>query len=253
MLTDGSIGGRTALLSKPYEDRPETCGLPVMSRGEVEELVNMASEHGMQCAVHAIGDAAVKMVLEIYRETARRYPRPDPRFRVIHASMASPRILDQFESQEVIADIQPSFVPSDYVLVDRHLGPKRAAWTYRWKDFLDRGIRLAGGSDCPVENYEPLEGIHAAVTRQDRDDNPPGGWYPDQRLDLEEALHIYTMGSAYCTYEENDKGSIAEGKMADLVVLSEDITAIEPAKIADLKVDLTVVGGKIVYDRPGRK
>ncbi len=252
LLTDGSIGGRTALVSAPYEDSSETCGVSVLARGEVEELVNMAAGQGMQCAVHAIGDAAVKMVLEIYQEAARRYPHPDPRFRVIHASMAGPRILDRFEKQEVIADIQPSFIPSDYVLVDRHLGPKRAAWTYRWKDFIDRGIRLAGGSDCPVENYEPLEGIHAAVTRQDRYGNPPGGWNPNQRLSLEEALYIYTMGSAYCTCEENEKGSIAEGKLADLVVLSEDITAVEPSVIADLKADLTVVGGRIAYSRDER-
>jgi len=249
LLTDGSIGGRTALVSAPYEDRPETCGVSVLARGEVEELVNMAASRGMQCAVHAIGDAAVKMVLEIYREAARNYPQADPRYRIIHASMAGPRILDRFEKQEVIADIQPSFIPSDYALVDRHLGPKRAAWTYCWRDFIDRGIRLAGGSDCPVENYEPLEGIHAAVTRQDRYGNPPGGWNPGQRLKLEEALYIYTMGSAYCTYEENQKGSIAEGKLADLVVLSEDITTVDPIRIIDLQVDKTVVGGRIVYSR----
>ncbi len=249
LLTDGSIGGRTALVSAPYEDSPDTYGVSVLARGEVEELVGLAAEHDMQCAVHAIGDAAVKMVLEVYQETARRHPRTDPRYRVIHASMAGPRILDRFENQEVIADIQPSFIPSDYILVDRHLGPKRAAWTYRWRDFIDRGIRLAGGSDCPVENYEPLEGIHAAVTRQDRNGNPPGGWNPAQCLELGEALYIYTMGSAYCTFEENEKGSIAEGKLADLVALSDDITAIDPPRIADLKVDLSVVGGKIVYRR----
>jgi len=253
LLTDGSIGGKTALVSAPYEGSSETCGVSVLARGEVEELVNMAAGQGMQCAVHAIGDAAVKMVLEIYQDAARRYPHSDPRFRVIHASMAGPKILDRFENQGVIADIQPSFISSDYILVDRHLGPKRAVWTYRWKDFMDRGIRLAGGSDCPVETYEPLEGIHAAVTRQDRYGNPPGGWNPDQCLSLQEALYIYTMGSAYCTYEENEKGSIAEGKLADLVVLSEDITTVEPSAIADLKADLTVVNGRIVYSRGEQK
>ncbi len=249
LLTDGSIGGRTAFLTRPYEDSPDNCGVAVLERGEVEELVNLATENGMQCAVHAIGDAAVKMVLEIYREAARLYSRPDPRFRIIHVSMASPEILDCFEQQAVIADVQPSFTPSDYLLVDEHLGPERAAWTYPWKDFADRGIKMGGGSDCPVENYEPLEGIHAAVNRQDRNGNPPGKWHPLQCLNLEEALYIYTMGSAYCTYEEDEKGSIAPGKLADLVVLAEDITLADPARIAAIKVDLTVVGGEVVFCR----
>jgi len=259
LLTDGSIGGRTALVSAPYEGYPENCGIEILSRREVKELVDLAHSCDMQVAVHAIGDAAVSMVLDIYDEAERRYPRSDPRFRVIHASMVSPSILDRFKKQAVIADIQPLFTPSDFILVDRHLGPQRAAWVYRWKDFIQRGIRLAGGSDCPVENYEPLEGIHAAVTRQDKNGNPPGGWFPDQCLALDEALYIYTMGSACCTYEENIKGSITAGKLADLVVLSEDITTTEPAKIKDIEVDMTIVGGNIAYsssemkNNPGEK
>ncbi len=251
LLTDGSIGGRTALLSAPYENDPENYGVAVLSRGEVEQLVSLAHSSGLQVAVHAIGDAAVSMVLDIYADVSRCFPRSDPRFRIIHASVVSSSILDRFKEQSVIADIQPSFTPSDYVLAEKHLGPKRSAWTYRWKDFIRRGIRLAGGSDCPVENYEPLEGIHAAVTRQDKNGNPPGGWFSDQCLSLDEALYIYTMGSAYCSYEEDIKGSIAAGKLADLVVLSEDITTTEPSKIRDLKVDMTVVGGKIAYIRAG--
>ncbi len=251
LLTDGSIGGRTALLSEPYADDPGNCGVAVLGRDETEELVNLASANRMQVAAHAIGDAAVSMVLDIFEKAAAGWPRPDPRFRVIHASMVSADILDRFQKQEIIADIQPSFTPSDYLLVDRHLGPRRAAWTYCWKEFVRKGIRMGGGSDCPVENYAPLEGIHAAVTREDKMGNPPGGWYPGQRLDLSEALRLYTMGSAFCTYEENLKGSITAGKLADLVVLSEDITVVEPSQIKDVRVDMTIVGGKIAYVRPG--
>ncbi len=249
LLTDGSIGGRTALVSTPYEDDPENYGVVVLPRSELKQLVRLAYENDMQVAVHAIGDTAVNMVLDVYEETTQNFPRSDPRFRIIHVSMSSPSILERFEEQNVIADIQPSFIPSDHVLVDRHLGLKRAAWTYRWKDFIERGIRLAGGSDCPVESYKPLEGIHAAVTRQDKNGNPPGGWFPDQCLSLEQALYIYTMGSACCTFEENIKGSITEGKLADLVVLSEDIKAAEPSMIRDIEVDMTIVGGNIAYSR----
>jgi len=249
LLTDGSLGGRTALLSEPYDETSPYRGVEVLSVEILETLVNMASERKMQVATHAIGDLAVERVLNAYEKAARNYPRADPRYRVIHASMATDELLERFKQLDIIADIQPPFIPSDYILVDRHLGEKRASWTYRWKDFANKGIKLAGGSDCPVDDYPPLEGIHAAVTRQDKEGNPPGGWHPDQCLSLEEALYIYTMGSAYSSFEENEKGSIATGKFADLVVLSDDITAQEPDQIKDLRVDLTVVGGKIVFSR----
>lgn len=249
LLTDGSLGGRTALLSEPYNDRSPYQGVEVLSVERLEALVNLASENKMQVATHAIGDLAVERVLNAYEKAARRYPQSDPRYRLIHASMATKELLERFKKLDIIADIQPPFIPSDYIIVDWHLDKKRASWTYRWKDFVNRGIKLSGGSDCPVDDYPPLEGIHAAVTRQDKKGNPPGGWHPDQCLSLEEALYIYTMGSAYSSFEENDKGSITAGKFADLVVLSDDITNLEPDEIKNLQVDLTVVGGKIVYSR----
>ncbi|MFO7951805.1 MAG: amidohydrolase [Bacillota bacterium] len=249
LLTDGSLGGRTALLSEPYDDISPYQGIEVLPVEVLEALVNLASQRKMQVAIHAIGDLAVERVLNAYEKAARRYPQPDPRYRVIHASMATDELLERFKQLDVIADIQPPFIPSDYRLVDQHLGEKRATWTYRWKDFVNRGIKLAGSSDCPVDNYPPLEGIHAAVTRQDKDGNPPGGWHPEQSLSLGEALYIYTMGSAYSSFEENDKGSITAGKLADLVVLSDDLTGVELDHIKNLQVDLTVIGGKIVFSR----
>ncbi len=247
LLTDGSIGGRTALLSLPYSDKPEIYGVSVLTKDELNTLVKLGHSNGLQVAAHAIGDAAIEMVLDAYGEALKSCPSDDPRFRVIHSSIVSDRLLKRYREQNVIADIQPLFVPSDFDLVDRHLGSERAHWTYRWKDIIDSGIIVGCGSDCPVENYEPLQTVHAALTRQDKKGNPPEGWFPGQRLTLDEVLYIYTVGSAYCSYEENIKGSIAPGKLADLVVLSEDISSLEPARILELQVDLTMVGGKVVY------
>ena len=249
LLTDGSIGGRTALLSSAYSDRPDLYGVSVLTEEELRNLVKLGHCNGLQVAAHAIGDAAIGMVLDSYEEALKNCPAEDPRFRVIHSSIVSDQLLKRYREKNVIADIQPLFVPSDFDLVDRHLGSERATWTYRWKDILDEGIATGCGSDCPVESYEPLLTVHAAVTRQDKNGNPPEGWFPDQRLPLDQVLYIYTMGSAYCSFEENIKGSVIPGKLADLVVLSEDIDQVEPARIRDLKVDLTIVGGKTVFQR----
>ncbi len=249
LLTDGSMGGRTALLAAPYADNPDNCGVAVLSPAEINELVTAAHSSGMQVAAHAIGDQAINMVLDAYEKANCLHPRQDPRFRIVHASMVSPESLERFASMGVIADIQPSFIASDHGLVDQVFGPERAGWTYRWKDFLEKGIVMGGGSDCPVENYNPLEGICAAVTRQDKNGNPPEGWFPGQRLTLDEAIEIYTTGSAYCSYEEKVKGTITCGKMADLVVLSDDIYTVDPLKIKDIRVDMTVVNGRIAFRR----
>lgn len=249
LLTDGSLGGQTALLSTPYESSPETCGVAVLSRGELQQLVDLAHHSGMQVAAHAIGDAAIEMVLDAYEEAARRHPVPDPRFRVIHASLLRPDLLERFEKLGVLADIQPAFVSTDHLSIGNHIGAGRTSWAYRWRDLIDCGIMTGCGSDCPVEYYGPLETIYSAVTRQDKNGNPPGGWFPAQKLTLEEAIYIYTMGSAYCSYEEKIKGSITPGKLADLVVLSEDITAADPSRLKDVRVDMTIVGGRIAFQR----
>lgn len=249
LLTDGSLGGRTAALAAAYADAPGDCGIPIFSREELELLVGTAHAAGMQVAAHAIGDGAIEMVLDAYKTAQEKYPRRDPRFRVIHASLARPDLLERFRAQGVVADIQPAFVPSDYPFIEERLGHKRADWAYCWKEFVKRGISLGGGSDCPVETHDPLQGLHAALTRQDTAGNPSGGWRPEQRLSLEEALQIYTLGSAYCTFEEQSKGSITPGKLADLVVLSHDIGRIEPNAIKDVTVEKTILNGRIVYSK----
>lgn len=247
LLTDGSFGGRSALLIAPYSDDPGNLGIALFLKKQLRELVATAHKAGMQVAAHAIGDKAILNVLEVYREVLQEFPRDDPRFRVIHASLTPPALLDRFREQGVLADVQPGFVPSDLPFLAQRLGETRAGFAYCFKDFLNRGISLGGSSDCPVEDFRPLAGIHAAVNRQGHDGQPKDGWMPKQKLSLHEALYMYTMGSAHNAFEETVKGSLSPGKFADLVVLSGDIEKTDPENIKALSVETTIVGGKVVF------
>ena len=249
LLTDGSLGGRSALLSEPYADEPGNRGIALFSREQLKQLVSLAHKAGMQVAAHAIGDRAVADVLDVYREVLQGHPRQDPRFRVIHASLTPPELLDRFIRQGVLADVQPCFVPSDLPFIESRLGKARAAFAYRFRDFLRRGIHLGGSSDCPVEDHRPLMGIHAAVNRRGFDGRPEEGWMPGQKLTVHEAISLYTMGSAYSAFEEGIKGSVTAGKLADLVILSDDIEKVSPEQIRDLTVEKTIIGGRAAYSR----
>jgi predicted amidohydrolase YtcJ len=247
LLTDGSFGGRSASLSEPYSDDPGNSGIALFTREQLKELVSMAHRAGMQVAAHAIGDRAIAVILDVFREAQEEHPRVDPRFRVVHASLTPPELLDKFKEQGVLADVQPGFVPSDLPFIEHRLGKTRALSAYCFKGFLKRGIHAGGSSDCPVEDYRPLTGIHAAVNRQGHDGKPKEGWMPEQKLTLHEALYRYTMGSAYNAFEEGTKGSISAGKLADLVILSGNIEKINPERIKDLTIEKTIVGGKIAF------
>jgi len=202
---------------------------------------------GLQVACHAIGDRAMKMVFEAYKNAMEKCPKDDPRFRIIHCQITTEEILNKCKEYNVIADIQPIFVSSDQSIVEERVGKERARWSYNWKSLLDRGVHMAAGSDSPVESFNPLWGIYVAVTRKNLKGYPEGGWLPDQKLTVEQAVCIYTIGLTYCTYEENIKGSITPGMLADMVVLSEDIFSIDPDNIKEVKVEKTFVGGRLVY------
>jgi hypothetical protein len=189
------------------------------------------------------------MALEAFEKALSKYPKEDPRFRIIHAQITTRDIIEKFKKLDVIADIQPIFVSTDLAVVEERIGKERAKWTYNWKTFIDYGVHVAGGSDCPVEPFNPLYGIYAAVTRKNLDGYPENGWLPEQKLTVEEALYIFTMGSAYASFEENIKGSITPGKLADIAVLSDNIFEIEPDGIKDVNVEKTVVDGEIVYEK----
>lgn len=246
LYADGSLGGRTAALTAPYADALGTTGMLLYDQAELDELVCIAAQHNLQVAVHAIGDRALDLVLNSYERAKILYPAWNRRPRVIHAQITRFDQLQRMARLGVVADIQPIFVPTDLHFVDKRIGPTRAEHAYAWKSMLRLGIATAGGSDCPVESCNPLWGLHAAITRQDRQGYPPEGWHPQECLSPWEALHLFTVGSAYSTHEEQIKGTLSPGKLADFVVLPKDPLTVDPQELLDLKISATFIGGKRV-------
>jgi predicted amidohydrolase YtcJ len=246
LYQDGSLGGRTAAMERPYEDT-STDGVIIYSQQELDELVFEGHKAGFQIAIHAIGDRAMKMILNSYEKLMKTCPSQDLRPIIIHCQFTSEELLQRFKSLGVIANVQPSFVMTDWPIVEKAVGIERAEKSYNWKTMLDMGLQVCFSSDAPIESFNPLYGIYAAVTRKDLKGTPEEGFFSNQNLTVEEALAGFTLGSAYMNFEENIKGSIAPSKLADFVVLSENILAVEPYKIKDIKVIETYVGGRKVY------
>jgi predicted amidohydrolase YtcJ len=250
LYADGALGSRTAHLIEPYEGRADDYrGLPTLRPDELRADLRTAAQVGLDVAIHAIGDAAVRGVLDAVEETRRAEPRLAERLlRIEHAQLVQPSDRPRFAALDVIASMQPSHAVSDWRAADAHWGA-RARNAYAWRSLLAAGARLAFGTDAPVERIEPLPSLHAAVTRLDLDGQPPGGWYPDERLELLDAVRAYTLGAAGAGRAAHRRGSLAVGKDADLVVLSTDPFQQPAAALLDARVDLTIVGGKIVYQR----
>mgnify|MGYP002153774483 CR=1 FL=1 len=248
IFADGSLGSKTASLLEDYEDEPGYRGLPTLSVRQLDDLVLRASAAGIAVAVHAIGDRAVRLTLDALARAERKARRPPLPHRVEHAQLIHPQDIPRLKELGVVASMQPIHCPSD-MLVARRLWGNRCRHAYAWRSILDSGALLAFGSDVPVETMDPWAGIHAAVTRQRADGTPQGGWYPEERLTVEEALWAYTMGPATAAGEAHLKGSIEEGKVADLIVLDRDIFQIPPEEIRGTQVQMTILGGEIVYQR----
>lgn len=247
MFTDGSLGARTAWLNAPYSDDPSTCGMPVFTQHEIDTMVRKAHTRGRQVAIHAIGDRAVGMALDAIESALRDEPRADHRHRIVHAQVVRQDLVERMAALGVVADIQPKFVTGELQWVPDRLGPGRLDYAYCWSKMLAAGVRCAGGSDCPVEPLEPLWGIYAAVTRSGMDGEPQGGWLPGERLDPLRALELFTIDAAYGAFEEDCKGSLTAGKLADCVVLDRAIDTVPPHEIKDIKVEITIAGGRVVY------
>ena len=248
MFADGALGSGTAEMLEPYEGRPGDYGVAATSSEELYQAVSSAARGGLASAIHAIGDAANRRVLDIYERVADEGWGQGLRQRIEHVQLLSPQDLPRLACLGVIASMQPIHATQDMAMADLHWGA-RARWGYAWRSLLDSGAALAFGTDCPVERLDPLAGLYAAVTRQRADGRPEGGWYPQERLTLDQAIRAYTLGSAYASGEERLKGSLAPGMLADLVVLSGDIYAAPPRDLLDTAVDLTLCGGRIVYER----
>jgi predicted amidohydrolase YtcJ len=237
ILADGSLGGHTAALRQPYSDKPDTRGIMLYTQRKLNGLVLKAHRGGLQLAIHAIGDRAMEAVLKGYEKALIRFPRENHRHRIEHCSLVSPELIKRMKRSKVIASVQPHFIVSDFWAVDR-VGEERAKWVYPFKTLLQRGLIVASGSDCPVENINPILGIWAATTRKT---------FPEENLTAEEALTTYTANAAYASFDENKKGTIQVGKFADLTILSDDVLAVLPEKIKDIAVEMTIVAGKVVY------
>ena len=253
-FADGSLGSRTGWMFEPYDDDPGNVGLPMplmIPPSKMEGLARQADKAGIQICTHAIGDHATSAILGIYERLGGGHPAAH-RFRVEHAQHVRREDFARFGKLGVVASMQPYHAIDDGRWAEKRIGHERARTSYAWRSMLDAGAVLAFGSDWPVAPLDPLSGIAAAVTRATLDGRNPGGWFPEQRLTVEEALRAYTQGCAYAAFEEKDKGTISPGKFADLDVLSEDLFRIPPARIKDARVEMTIVGGRVVYPAGNR-
>ena len=249
LFADGALGSRGAALLEPYSDAPQTKGVMTTPESDVYGLARRALQAGFQVCTHAIGDAANRGVLNAYEQAEKEVPDAhDLRLRIEHAQVLSPQDIPRFAKLGVLASMQPTHCTSDMPWAEKRVGPQRISGAYAWRSVKDSGAHLPLSSDFPGETLNPFYGIYAAITRQDPQGNPSGGWHPEQKLTLEEALRGYTAEAAYAEFQESNKGSIEKGKLADLTVISKDITKIPPPEILSIRVLKTFVGGKIVYD-----
>jgi len=249
---DGSLGSTTAYFFQPYTDAPETRGLLSDEMQPLDEMRVrlMAADHaGLQLCMHAIGDAGISGVLDLYGDIIRSNGDRDRRLRIEHAQHIAPKDFDRFASMKVIASVQPYHAIDDGRWAERRIGAERIKTTYAFRTLLDKGVRLAIGTDWTVAPLNPMLTLYAAVTRATLDGKHPDGWVPEQKITITEAVSAYTSGSAFAEFQDQVKGTIARGKLADLVVVSDDVFNIPPARLRDVQVLTTIAGGKIVHQR----
>ncbi|HCU08449.1 MAG TPA: hypothetical protein DF480_05760 [Clostridiales bacterium] len=252
LLTDGSLGTRRAALMEPYADSAESMGSVMHSQKELSALMRRAFESGLDLVGDGIGDRGIYMLLKAYEPLVNENPGKDLRFCIDHSQITTEGIIEEYKRLNVIGGCELVFVASDIDIVEDRVGMHRASLAYNWKRFYDMGITVTAGSDSPVEPFEPLLGIHAAVNRRNWSGKPAGGWLPEQRLSVEQAVRALTTGSAYAAREEHLKGTLEVGKYADAVVLSEDIFRIDPDRIDQTAVLMTIVNGHVAWEEQAR-
>ncbi len=252
-FADGSLGSTTAYFFQPYTDAPNTRGLladQMTPPSKMLDRMMKGDAAGLQLCMHAIGDAAISETLDLFTKVEDAHGPADRRWRIEHAQHMAPKDFDRFAKLHVIASMQPYHAIDDGRWAERRIGPERIKTSYAWRSFLDHGVRLAFGTDWTVAPLNPMLSLYAAATRATLDGKNPNGWVPEQKITLPEAVEAYTMGSAYAEFQENEKGSLTPGKLADIIILSDDIFSIDPKTLPEVKVDETIVGGKVVWTRP---
>jgi predicted amidohydrolase YtcJ len=250
-FADGSLGSGTAYFYEPFLNQGNNRGL---LSDEMQPISLMRDRYmkgdaaGLQICTHAIGDEGISTILDLYSEVIKKHGEADRRLRIEHAQHMAAKDFERFAQLHVIASVQPYHAIDDGRFAESHIGHDRASRTYAFRTFLDHGVRLAFGTDWEVAPLDPLLTVYAAVTRATLDGKNPNGWFPEQKLSVAEAIEAYTMGSAYAEFQEKEKGSITPGKLADMVLLSDDIFSIVPEKIREVRVRKTFVGGRLVFD-----
>ena len=243
---DGALGSRGAALLEPYSDNHCNCGLILISHEEFTELAQKCNDANFQLCTHAIGDRGNKMVLDIYANTIKNTP--NHRWRIEHAQMVTDEDIPRFATHQIIPSMQPSHCTSDMRWIDKRIGKNRLSRISRWKSFIDLGIPIPGGSDCPIEDGEPLFEYYAAVTRQNHSGWPEGGWQPQEKLDRLNALKMFTTWAAFGEFSEDRRGLIKEGYDADFTIYDNDITTCKPSEILNSKLIATIVNGTFVHN-----
>ncbi|WP_245183574.1 amidohydrolase [Lentibacillus salicampi] len=248
LMADGALGSRSAALLDGYSDRSGHKGNYIYSDEQIYFLVKKAREQGFQVATHAIGDGANQQVIDTYEKVLNENPLEDHRWRIEHYQISNASQIEKIAELGIIPSMQPTHATSDKNMAEDRLGAERIKYSYAWRKIIDSGSHIIGGSDAPVELVNPFHGIYAAVTRMDRDGNPHGGWYPEEKMTREEAIRAFTIWAAEGSLEEDLKGSLEKGKLADFLVIDQDIMEIPEEQLKDITVLATVVGGNVVYE-----
>lgn len=239
LYLDGSFGAKTACMHEPFSDAPDMCGFCVIDEDEIYEKMKIAHNNGFQICIHAIGDKGNRIVVDLYIRLLEEFPRENHRHRIEHASMLTQDVIQDMKKYGIIASCQPPFLNSEYKWLEKRLGKERLKYTYPFKSIIDAGVILASGSDCPIEDPSPLLGLHALINRN--------GLVIEECISVEEALKTYTLNAAYAAFEEDVKGSIEVGKLADLVILNKNPMEIPKEEIKEIKVLETIIRGKTVF------
>ncbi|RPI27838.1 MAG: amidohydrolase [Acidobacteria bacterium] len=250
---DGTLGSGTALFFEPFVDEPSKSGLAMMPYEELERKVVVADKMGFQIGIHAIGSKGNHWILNAYEKARSVNGRRDSRHRSEHAQILTDQDIPRFAQLGVIASMQPTHCITDKRFCEKRIGKERSRGAYAWRRLLNAGTRVAFGTDYSVEPLNPMEGLYASVTRKDRLGEPGDGWFPDQKLSMEEAIRLYTHESAYAQFMEDRKGMLRKDYLADIVIMHDDLMIIPPEKIMQAKVDFTIVGGKVVFRRAAAK